>query len=211
MKRYFDVFLSLIGIILSSPIWLIAGIAIKIDDGGPVFYCQDRVGKNNKIFSLRKFRTMIKNAEQNTGPVWAKENDSRITRVGKILRVTAMDELPQLLSIFKGDMSFVGPRPERPELVEQFVRECPDFNLRHKIIPGLTGVAQVLGSPYLEYSKKLKYDIWYQQNQNFCLDIYLILLSFLITFMGKWELKESKFKRLTSAFKSRVEEDISKE
>jgi len=120
-----------------------------------------------------------------------------------------MDELPQLLSILKGDMSFVGPRPERPELVAEFIKNFSAFNLRHAVIPGLTGVAQILGSAYLDYHKKSQYDMWYIKNQNFLLDIYLIFLSFMITFQRKWGIKEEKFIYLLRDFKKRVEKEIS--
>jgi len=120
LKRLFDILLSSFGLIGSSPLWLLFASAIKLEDRGPVFYKQKRMGKNGRIFKALKFRSMIPDAEKHTGAVWASENDPRVTKVGRILRATAMDELPQLWNIFRGDMSFVGPRAERPELVEQF-------------------------------------------------------------------------------------------
>lgn len=163
-----------------------------IEDGWPIFYFQKRVGKRERIFRAIKFRSMVKNAEKYTGPVWAEENDSRVTRIGRILRATAFDELPQLLSILKGDMSFVGPRPERPELVHQFNGAFPDFNLRHMVKPGLTGLAQVYGRYDTPPQHKLKYDLLYVKKQSFWLDLKLILLSFWITFRGKWESRKRK-------------------
>ena len=120
LKRLFDLSLSSVGLIGSSPLWLIFSIAIKFEDKGPIFYRQARMGENGKIFNALKFRSMIPDAEKHTGAVWAVENDPRVTKVGRMLRATAMDELPQLWNIFNGDMSFVGPRAERPELVEKF-------------------------------------------------------------------------------------------
>jgi len=192
LKRFFDIFLSSIGLILSSPLWLIISLAIKIEDRGPIFYSQERVGKNGKIFRILKFRSMIPDAEKHTGAVWASENDPRVTKVGRILRATAMDELPQLLSIFKGDMSFVGPRPERPELVKEFTKKFPDFQKRFVVKPGLTGIAQVYGQYDTPPQHKLKYDLLYIRRQSFFLDLKLILLSFYITFRGKWEHRGKK-------------------
>jgi lipopolysaccharide/colanic/teichoic acid biosynthesis glycosyltransferase len=124
MKRLFDIFLSSIGLIGSARLWIVFALAIKLEDRGPVFYRQERVGKNGRIFKALKFRSMIPDAEKHTGAVWASENDPRVTKVGRILRATAMDELPQLLNIFKGDMSFVGPRALRPQ--EREVHGNPD-------------------------------------------------------------------------------------
>ncbi len=135
---------------------------------------------------------MIKDAEKQTGAVWAKEDDPRITKIGRILRATAMDELPQLLSILKGDMSFVGPRPERPELVTQFNGGIPNYNFRHVVKPGLTGIAQIYGKYDTPPQHKLKYDLLYIKKQNFWLDLKLIFLSFLITFQGKWQSRKKK-------------------
>ncbi len=124
MKRLFDIFLSSIGLIGSARLWIVFALAIKLEDRGPVFYRQERIGKNGRIFKALKFRSMIPDAEKHTGAVWASENDPRVTKVGRILRATAMDELPQLLNIFKGDMSFVGPRALRPQ--EREVHGNPD-------------------------------------------------------------------------------------
>jgi len=192
MKRLFDIFLSSIGLIGSAPLWLIFSLAIKLEDRGPVFYMQERVGKNEKIFKAIKFRSMIPDAEKHTGAVWASENDPRVTKIGKILRATAMDELPQLWNIFKGDMSFVGPRSERPELVEQFARKIENYHDRFLVTPGLTGLAQVYGSYDTPPHQKLRYDLLYIKNQSFLFDLKLIILSFWITFRGKWQTRQKK-------------------
>lgn len=192
LKRLFDVFLSGIGLIGSSPLWLIFSLAIKLQDGGPVFYTQNRVGKNGKIFKVYKFRSMIPDAEKHTGPVLATENDPRVTKIGRILRATAMDELPQLWNIFKGDISFVGPRAERPELVEKFAKQISNYMDRFQVRPGLTGVAQVYGRYDSPPKEKLRYDLFYIKHQSFILDLKLILLSFWITFRGKWESRQKK-------------------
>jgi lipopolysaccharide/colanic/teichoic acid biosynthesis glycosyltransferase len=187
MKRLFDIALSGVGLIISSPFWLLFALLIKVQDKGPVFYGQERIGLMNSIFKVIKFRSMIVDAERITGAVWASEHDPRVTRIGRILRATAMDELPQLWNIFKGDMSFVGPRAERPELVAQFAQSIPNYRERFAVRPGLTGVAQVYGQYDTPAQHKLKYDRLYIKNASLCLDAKLILLSFLITFSGKWE------------------------
>jgi len=192
IKRLFDIFLSSVGLVCSSPLWILFSLAIWLEDRGPLFYTQERVGKSGRIFKALKFRSMIPDAEKHTGAVWASENDPRITKVGKILRATAMDELPQLWNIFKGDMSFVGPRAERPELVEQFAKKTKNYNKRFLVTPGLTGLAQVYGSYDTPPQQKLRYDLLYVKKQSFLLDLKLIFLSFWITFRGKWESREKK-------------------
>jgi lipopolysaccharide/colanic/teichoic acid biosynthesis glycosyltransferase len=192
LKRLFDICLSSVGIIGSSPLWLVFSLAIKLEDRGPVFYTQERVGKNGRAFWAIKFRSMIPDAEKHTGVVWASKNDPRMTKLGKILRASAMDELPQLWNIFKGDMSFVGPRAERPELVEQFAQKIKNYHHRFFVTPGLTGLAQVYGSYDTPPRQKLRYDLLYIKKQSFLFDLKLILLSFLITFRGKWESREKK-------------------
>ncbi|MBI5025651.1 MAG: sugar transferase [Nitrospirae bacterium] len=192
LKRTFDLTLSLFGIILSSPLWLLSSLAVKLEDRGPIFYSQERVGKNGRVFKALKFRSMVHDAEKHTGAVWASENDPRVTKGGRILRATAMDELPQLLNILKGEMSFVGPRAERPKLVEEFAQRINNYHHRLLIKPGLTGMAQVYGKYDTPPNQKLRYDILYIKNQSFWLDIKLILLSFWITFKGKWESRERK-------------------
>jgi lipopolysaccharide/colanic/teichoic acid biosynthesis glycosyltransferase len=195
VKRIFDIGLSIFGVLLFAPLGILLGVIILLYDGWPIFYCQNRVGKKKQIFKAVKFRSMKKDAEKQTGPVLAKENDPRITPIGKLMRVTAMDELPQLINILMGDMSFVGPRPERPEMVAQFSKEFSDYDNRHKVRPGLTGIAQVFGSYDSLANKKLKYDLLYIKKQSFCLDIYLIWLSVWITICGHWDLRDKIMKR----------------
>lgn len=198
LKRHFDIFLSTAGIILSFPLWILFILLIWLEDRGPVFYKQERVGKNGKIFWALKFRSMIKEAEKEGAPVQATKNDPRVTKAGRILRATAMDELPQLINIFKGDMSFVGPRALRPQEKEVagnrsvLLSEIPGYEERHKVKPGLTGLAQVYLSADAPRRKKFKYDILYIKKQSFLLDIKLIFLSFWITFLGRWEWQEKK-------------------
>ena len=196
LKRPFDFLLSLIGLIVSFPLWIIISVAIWLEDGKPIFYSQSRLGKDGKELRVFKFRSMIKNAEQQTGPVWANREDYRITKVGKFLRSAALDELPQLLNILRGDMSFVGPRAERPEIVNEIAKEIPGFNTRLLVRPGLTGVAQVYGNYNTPPRNKLRYDLLYVQNQSFFLDLKLVLLSFWITFTFKWSEREKRFDRM---------------
>jgi len=195
IKRIFDFSLALAGLFISFPFWFILGFLIWYDDHGPVFYSQDRVGIDGKIFKSIKFRSMIFDAEKGIGPVQAKENDPRITKLGGFLRKTAMDELPQLLNILKGDMSFVGPRALRPAEIDEggssevtSIFQVPGFKKRSGIRPGLTGAAQVFASRKLSLEDKFKYDLWYVDNNNFWLDIRLIAKSFLITIGSKWDL-----------------------
>ena len=199
VKRAFDLTLSLSGIILASPLWLLISLSILIEDGWPVFYLQERIGKRGSMFKALKFRSMIKGAEEGIGPVQAIENDPRVTKVGRVLRATAMDELPQLINILKGDMSFVGPRALRPAELEVRgnpetvkIEEVPGHNERHAIKPGLTGLAQVYLPADAPRQEKFRYDLFYLENKSFWLDLKLILLSFWITLRGKWETREEK-------------------
>jgi len=199
LKRIFDIILSLSGIIVSSPLWLLISLAIILDDGCPIFYLQDRIGKKGKIFKALKFRSMVNDAERETGPIQAKEKDPRVTRVGKILRATAMDELPQLINILKGDMSFVGPRALRPAELEIHgnpgmvsLEDIPGSKERQTVSPGLTGLAQVYLPADALREQKFGYDLQYIEMQSLWLDLKLIVLSFCITFRGKWESPEKK-------------------
>ena len=199
LKRIFDICLSSVGIIGSLPLWVFFFLAILIGDGRPIFYLQERVGKNGKIFKALKFRSMIKDAEKETGPVQAVENDPRVTIAGRILRSTAMDELPQLINILKGDMSFVGPRALRPEEKEVHgnpdetnIEDIPGYKERLTLMPGLTGIAQVYLPTDALRSEKFRYDLLYIKKQSFLLDLKLIFLSFWITFRGKWESRRKK-------------------
>jgi len=186
-KRAFDVALSFAGLLLSLPVWLMASLAILLEGGRPVLYVQHRVGRDGRVFPLFKFRSMVRDAEGMTGPVWASQDDPRVTRVGRLLRATALDELPQLVNILLGHMSFVGPRPERPELVARIVESCPEFTLRHVVRPGLTGPAQLFGHYESDPAEKLVYDLEYIQKASVWWDIRLILRSFWITFTGRWQ------------------------
>jgi lipopolysaccharide/colanic/teichoic acid biosynthesis glycosyltransferase len=168
-------------------LWAVIPLAIWLQDQGPIFFRQQRVGRNGRIFTVLKFRTMIPDAEKHTGAVWSINNDPRITPVGRILRWTALDELPQLLNIWKGEMSLVGPRAERPEFHEQFAREIPGFDQRLQVRPGLTGLAQVKGVYDLAPAEKLRYDLEYIQKMGLWLDVKLILLSIRNTLLAKWD------------------------
>jgi lipopolysaccharide/colanic/teichoic acid biosynthesis glycosyltransferase len=199
LKRPFDFTLSLIGIIISLPLWILIGLLIWLEDRGSILYRQERLGKNGRIFKALKFRSMIKDAEKDVGPVQAKENDPRVTKVGKILRATAMDELPQLINILKGDMSFVGPRALRPAEREvrgnpdtKRIEDIPGYRERQTVRPGLTGLAQIYLPTDAPRQKKFRYDILYIKKQSFWLDLKLIFLSFWITFRGKWESRQRK-------------------
>lgn len=182
-KRCLDLIVAMTGIFICSPIFLIIAIGIKISDGGPVFYTQERLTLNGKIFNIYKFRTMIQDAEALSGPRLAKEEDDRIFPFGTLLRATRMDELPQLFNIVKGDMSVVGPRPERPELAEQIKEKIPEFEYRLKVKAGLTGYAQVYGKYNTTSYDKLKLDLTYIQSYSFLLDLKLIVMTPKVLFM----------------------------
>lgn len=183
LKRTFDIIVSLIGIIISSPIMLCVAIAIKLQDNGQILYKQERVTYGEVTFNVLKFRTMIKDAEKVSGPVIAGENDPRITKLGRILRSTRLDELPQLFNILSGSMSIVGPRPERPFFVDKFKSEIPDYKYRTLVKAGLTGLAQVLGKYNTTAEDKVKYDIIYIRNYSFLSDLKLIVQTVKIIFM----------------------------
>lgn len=182
VKRTFDIVCSGVACIVLMPLFLVIGIAIKLYDGGPVFYTQKRVTKDHKEFMIYKFRSMITDAEAN-GMRRATDNDDRITPVGKIIRATRIDELPQLLNILKGDMSIVGPRPERIELDEAYTKQIPEFSLRLKVRAGLTGYAQVFGKYNTTPEDKLKLDLLYINQQSVLMDLKLILYTVKIMFV----------------------------
>ena len=192
-KRLFDCGLAGAGLLTALPLWGIIALAIKLEDCGSVFYRQARVGAGGRRFTVLKLRSMIRDAEKKTGAVWASEYDTRITRVGRVLRATALDELPQLWNILKGEMSFVGPRPERPELVTGFREKIADYDQRFAVRPGLTGLAQIYGKYDSHPRDKLRYDLLYIRRQSLWLDVKLILLSGWITLRGKWEHRGRKF------------------
>ncbi|MGH7792668.1 MAG: sugar transferase, partial [Thermodesulfobacteriota bacterium] len=204
-KRPVDIVLSLVGIIVFSPLCIIIALAIWIEDRGPILYLSERVGKHGKAFKHFKFRTMVPDSDTKFGPVQAEENDIRITRIGKILRATAMDEIPQLWHILKGDMSFVGPRALLPVEIElkqvstngkaeaMPIEKIPGYWERHVVKPGLTGIAQIFAPRDIVRRRKFQYDLLYIRRQNLFLDINLIILSFWITLRGKWESRGKKF------------------
>jgi len=199
-KRPFDIVLAGVGILFSLPMWLLIGIGIKLEDGGPVFYGQERVGENGVRFWSWKFRSMIPEADARFGPKQAEDGDARVTRIGQFLRATALDELPQLWNILKGDMSFVGPRPLMPEEVEVngtgepvSIEQIPGFFTRHTVRPGLTGLAQVYAPRDIPRRYKFQYDLLYIRNQSLRLDLKLMVLSFWVTLRGKWGSRSSKF------------------
>jgi len=178
IKRSLDIVFSSFILILLSPFMLIIALLIKLTSAGPVFYKQERMGLDGKIFNMIKFRTMLVNAEAETGPVWASKDDPRCTNIGKFLRMTSMDELPQFFNVLKGNMSIVGPRPERPVLIENFRDKIPKYMLRHKMKAGITGWAQVngwRGSTSLE--KRIEYDLYYIENWSLYLDLKIIWLT----------------------------------
>ncbi|PJI09715.1 sugar transferase [Clostridium sp. CT7] len=183
IKRLLDIVVSIIAIVIFSPCFLILPVIIKFTDGGSVFYFQERVTNGGKRFKLIKFRSMIVNAEKHSGPVLVTENDTRITKIGAIMRSTRLDEIPQLFNILKGDMSIVGPRPERPFYVEKFEKEIPDYKYRTFVKAGLTGLAQVLGKYNTTPEDKIKYDIMYIKNYSILLDLKLIVQTVKIMFM----------------------------
>ena len=187
MKRVSGFSLSLIGLILLSPLILIISILIKMDSRGPVFYKQERVGEMGKIFKLLKFRSMVEGAEAN-GPVWAGKNDDRITRIGQWIRKWRLDEIPQMVNVLKGDMSFVGPRPERAYFVEKLREEVPFYDQRFYVKPGITGLAQVkyqYGASKDDSLEKLRYDLYYIKNLSSLLDLLIIFETIKVVLSGK--------------------------
>ncbi|MDA2932711.1 sugar transferase [Acidobacteria bacterium AH-259-D05] len=193
LKRVIDFLLSSFGLVISAPLWLVFSALIKLGDGGPVFYSQERWGKEKKGITVYKFRTMIPEADRIYGSMQASQDDPRVTRVGKLLRATALDELPQLLNIWKGEMSFVGPRALPMNEVQHrekgFLSDegIPGFDVRCQVRPGLTGIAQIYAPRDVPRRHKFKYDLIYINNQSLWLDLRLILASFWITFKAKWE------------------------
>lgn len=188
-KRAFDIVFSVLLGIISVIIAPVIILAVKIESKGPVFYRQKRTGKNEKVFEIVKFRSMIDNAEKN-GAQWADEEDERITKIGRILRKTRLDELPQLWNVLKGDMSFIGPRPERPEFVQELQKQIPHYAMRHLIKPGLSGWAQIkfpYGASVEDSMEKLQYDLYYIKNRSLILDLAIALrtLAIIISHQGR--------------------------
>ena len=177
-KRVLSVVVSLALLILFAPVMLLVAIAIKLNSRGPLLYCQERVGQDGRIFNLCKFRSMHEDAERDTGPVWSSPEDSRVTRVGRILRRTRLDELPQLLNVLRGDMSLVGPRPERPHFVAELTSLIPFYGLRHSVKPGVTGWAQIkyeYGNTVRDAVEKLQFDLFYIKHMSWLLDALIVL------------------------------------
>ena len=184
LKRLFDI-LSASGLMVAtSPIVLLFGILVKMETPGKMFYTQERVGYMGKRFKVTKLRSMYTDAEKNSGAVWASKNDSRVTKVGKFIRKTRIDELPQLWNVIKGDMSMIGPRPERPELTEKFSREVKDFEQRLRVLPGLTGYAQVHGGYDVTPKEKYKLDKYYMDNISLKEDLKIILETIRVVLTG---------------------------
>ena len=179
LKRAFDIVVSLFFLVATLPLWIFIILAVKMEGGGPIFYSQERTGRDGKSFQVLKFRTMKVGAEKETGPVWAKENDSRRTKMGNFLRRWNLDELPQFWNVFYGQMSMVGPRPERPHFVSQFRESIPRYMARHKVKAGLTGWAQVNGlRGNTSIQERIKYDLYYMENWSLLLDIEIIMMTF---------------------------------
>jgi sugar transferase (PEP-CTERM system associated) len=178
-KRLLDILVSTLGLLLAAPLMAIVALAVRLTSPGPVLYHQKRVGQYGRVFTVHKFRSMRANAEAETGPVWAsKHGDSRVTPIGGLLRRTRLDELPQLWNVLMGEMSFVGPRPERPEFVAELSQQIPYYGQRHVVRPGITGWAQVCytyGATTEDALQKLQYDLYYIKNLSITLDVFTIL------------------------------------
>jgi lipopolysaccharide/colanic/teichoic acid biosynthesis glycosyltransferase len=187
VKRIFDLVLSLVGLALAAPLMLLTAVAVRLDSPGPVLYRQDRVGENGRLFTLSKFRSMRADAESGT-PIWAKDRDDRVTRVGRFIRLARLDELPQLWNVLRGDMSFVGPRPERPFFVEPLAAAIPFYMERHAVKPGVTGWAQVkyrYGSSIEDATEKLRYDLYYIKHLSIVFDLTIMIDTVKVILSGK--------------------------
>ena len=187
VKRAFDLGCTLLLLFTAAPAMLLTALAIKLDSRGPVFYRQQRVGLNNRPFDVVKFRSMRTDAEKD-GPRWAALKDDRVTRVGHLIRLLRIDELPQLFNVLRGDMSLIGPRPERPMFVEQLARQIPYYALRHSIKPGVTGWAQVryhYGATVEDSQNKLQYDLYYVKNHSLLLDLLILFETVVVVLTGK--------------------------
>jgi sugar transferase (PEP-CTERM system associated) len=187
LKRLGDVTLSVLLLVLAAPVMALTALLIRLGSPGPVLYRQERMGKDGQIFHLLKFRSMRHRAESESGPTWTIKNDPRITRVGRVIRKLRIDELPQLVNVLRGEMSFVGPRPEREYFVRQLVQRIPYYALRMTVRPGLTGWAQVeygYGASEAESLEKLKYDLYYIKNANVLLDLWIVLKTTKVVMFG---------------------------
>lgn len=188
LKRFLDIFLSIIILIISLPISILTSIAIKLESEGPIFFVQERMGQNGKIFKMIKFRSMRKDAEKHTGPVWSVKDDPRVTKVGKLIRKLRIDEIPQFINVLKGDMSIVGPRPERPYFVEKLSQEIPYYKRRLRVRPGITGWAQVkhkYDESIEDVKVKLRYDLFYIENMSIRMDLKILFRTVFVVIFGK--------------------------
>ncbi len=188
LKRLMDIFISLLLLLITSPILIIAAVAIKIDSEGPVLFKQERLGQNGKPFKVLKFRSMIKDAEKYTGPVWSQKDDPRVTRLGKFVRKARIDEIPQMVNVLKGEMSLVGPRPEREFFVEKLSKEIPYYKRRLKVRPGVTGWAQIkhkYDESIEDVKIKLRYDLFYIENMSIRMDFKILLRTVFVVLFGK--------------------------
>jgi sugar transferase (PEP-CTERM system associated) len=186
-KRGFDVLLAATGVLLASPLMLLTALAVRLESAGPILYRQERVGENGRVFTLFKFRSMRADAESGT-PMWATANDDRVTRIGRFIRLTRLDEMPQLWNVLRGDMSFVGPRPERPYFVQQLVAQIPFYMARHAVKPGVTGWAQVkyrYGSSVEDAMEKLRYDLYYIKHLSISFDLTIVADTVKVILTGK--------------------------
>lgn len=186
-KRVFDVLLSLLGLVLTCPLWIVFCVLIWLEDPGPAVFVKNSVGRGGRNFAQLKFRTMVRNAEDQTGPIPAREKDARILRSGRFLRKTALDELPQLANILRGEMSFVGPRPLRTVVVLEYLQRLPEFADRHQVQPGLAGLAQVVGDYYVPLRSRLRLDRLYVRHAGLLFDMQLLVLAVLIVFWYRWK------------------------
>jgi lipopolysaccharide/colanic/teichoic acid biosynthesis glycosyltransferase len=186
-KRAFDVILASAGLLASAPLWTLLSFGIWLEDPGPILFIKNSVGLGGENFRQFKFRTMVYGAEAHTGPILARQDDERTTKLGAFLRKTALDELPQLINVLAGEMSFVGPRPQRTVLVHEYLSYMPEFAERHRVLPGLSGLAQVMGSYYISPRQKLRFDNLYTRHASLGFDLKLLLLAFLIVFWLRWK------------------------
>jgi sugar transferase (PEP-CTERM system associated) len=188
VKRAFDLFASMLIFIVTLPVTAVTALLIYLEDGAPIFYRQERVGEDGYTFMVLKFRSMRKDAEKDGAPKWASTGDPRTTRVGRVIRKLRIDEIPQILNVLKGEMSFVGPRPERPFFVEQLCEQVPYYNMRHSIKPGITGLAQVryqYGASVEDAVHKLQYDLYYVKNNSLFLDLLILLDTLQVVLLSK--------------------------
>jgi lipopolysaccharide/colanic/teichoic acid biosynthesis glycosyltransferase len=187
IKYFFDMFLALLLFIVTAPAWLVIAFLIWWEDPGPIFFIKNSVGQGGINFLQLKFRTMIWNAENETGPILASKDDKRLLSIGRLLRKGALDELPQIINILRGQMSFVGPRPQRTVLVNEYIQDIPRYALRHRVRPGLAGLAQVAGHYYVTPLQKLRYDRIYIRHMSLWFDMKILLCAFLIVFWLRWQ------------------------